>query len=226
MLRSATPMPSVLICATSGPVADDLHGSPVWREGVERHRADSVQSALTLAVAAKPKLVVIDRDLPRSERLVQELRSHAQTSGCSIVIVATGDSQPMEMALLEAGANAVLRHPPSPEWEARLGRLLSVPTRRNLRMHVDLELEGFFGVERHQGRVHNISRTGMLIEVAAPLTIGDELRFTLHLSMDMSVAGVARVIRLAGAQKYGCEFRQMGDWDARRLEHFLEVAPR
>lgn len=218
-------MPSVLICAAAGPVADDLHASPVWRDDVDRHKADSMQSAMTLSVAAKPTLVVIDRDLPNAERLVQELRGKPATSGCSIVIVATGDSQPDEVALLEAGANAVLRHPPSPDWEERLGRLLSVPARRNLRMHVDLELDGFFGPEHHQGRVHNISRTGMLVEVPLRPGIGDQLRFKLHLSMDMSLAGVARVVRLAGVNRFGCEFSEIGAWDVRRLEHFLETAP-
>jgi CheY-like chemotaxis protein len=219
------PMSSVLICATAGPVADDLHASPVWRDGVDRHNAESMQAALTLSVAAKPALVVIDRDLPKAERLVLELRGNAATSGCSIVIVATGDSQPAEVALLEAGANAVLRHPPSPEWEERLGRLLSVPARRNLRMHVDLEVESFLGSEHYQGRVQNISRTGMLVEVPLKARIGDELRFKLHLSIDMSVAGLARIVRLAGAHRYGCEFRDVNAWDARRLEHFLETAP-
>ena len=218
-------MSSVLICAAAGPVADDLHASPVWRDDMDKHNADSVQAALTLSVAAKPTLVVIDRDLPKAERLVQELRANVATSGCSIVIVATGDSQPAELALLEAGANAVLRHPPSPDWEERLGRLLSVPTRRNIRMHVDLELEGFFGTEHHQGRVQNISRTGMLVEVPVQAGIGDQLRFKLHLSMDMNVAGVASIVRLAGANRYGCEFREIAAWDTRRLEHFLETAP-
>jgi hypothetical protein len=129
------------------------------------------------------------------------------------------------VALLEAGANAVLRHPPSADWDERLGRLLSVPSRRNLRMHVDLEVEGFFGTEHHQGRVQNISRTGMLLEVPVQVGIGDRLRFRLHLSMDMTVAGVASVVRLAGVNRYGCEFSEVAAWDARRLEHFLETAP-
>lgn len=218
-------MPSVLLCAAAGPVADDLLASPVWRDGVERHKADSMHAALSLSVAAQPTLVVIDRDLPRAEKLVQEIRANAKTAGCSIVVVASGDSQPVEVELLEAGANAILRHPPSGDWEERLGRLLRVPTRRNLRLHVDLEIEGLFGAERHTGRVLNVSRTGMLLECPAPAKVGDEIRFGLHLSMDMTVTGVARVVRLAGTNKYGCEFISMGEWDARKFQHYLETAP-
>lgn len=223
VLRSA--VPSVLICAAAGPVADDLLASPVWRDGVERHKADSLHTALSLSVAAQPTLVVIDRDLPRAEKLVLEIRANAKTAGCSIVVVASGDSQPAEVELLEAGANAVLRHPPNGDWEERLGRLLHVPTRRNLRMHVDLEVEGYFGAEQHTGRVLNVSRTGMLLECGALAKVGDELKFALHLSMDMSVKGVARVVRMAAANKYGCEFLSMEEWDARRFQHFLETAP-
>ena len=47
---------------------------------MDRHKADSVQAALTLSVAARPALVVIDRDLPKAERLVQELALGAQES--------------------------------------------------------------------------------------------------------------------------------------------------
>jgi len=216
---------SVLICAAAGPVADDLHASPVWRDGVDRHKADSLHTGLSLAVAARPTLVVIDRDLPRAEKLVLEIRANAQTAGCSIVVVATGDSQPGELELLEAGANAILRHPPNGEWEERLGRLLRVPTRRNLRMHADLQVEGQFGTEQHTGRALNVSRTGMLLDCPAAARVGDEIRFDLHLSMDMSVKGTARVVRMAGANKYGCEFANMEAWDARRFEHFLDTAP-
>jgi CheY-like chemotaxis protein len=216
---------SVLICAAAGPVADDLHASPVWRDDVERHKADSLHAGLSLAVAAQPNLVVIDRDLPRAEKLVQEIRANAQTAGCSIVVVATGDSQPLEVELLEAGANAILRHPPDAGWEERLGRLLRVPTRRNLRLHVDLEVQGYFGAEQHTGRALNVSRTGMLLECPAAARVGDELAFSLHLSMDMSVKGSARVVRMAGANRYGCEFLAMEAWDARRFEHFLETTP-
>jgi hypothetical protein len=218
-------MLSVLICAAAGRVADDLHASPVWREGVERHKADSLHAGLSLAVAARPTLVVIDRDLPRAEKLVQEIRANAQTAGCSIVVVATGDSQPGEVELLEAGANAILRHPPGEDWEERLGRLLRVPARRNLRMHVDLEAEGYFGVEKHTGRALNVSRTGMLLECPAAARVGDELQFDLHLSMDMTVKGRARVVRMAGANRYGCEFVSMDEWDARKFQHYLETAP-
>ncbi len=218
-------MLSVLICAAAGPVADDLHASPVWRGDVERHTADSLHAGLSLAVAARPTLVVIDRDMPRAEKLVQEIRANAQIAGCSIVVVATGDSQPGEVELLEAGANAILRHPPNGQWEERLGRLLRVPTRRNLRLHVDLEVDGQFGAEQHTGRALNVSRTGMLLDCSAAARVGDEVRFALHLSMDMSVKGVARVMRMAGASKYGCEFVSMEAWDARRFEHFLDTSP-
>lgn len=218
-------MPSVLICAAAGPVADDLHASPVWRDDVERHKADSLHAGLSLAVAAQPNLVVIDRDLPRAEKLVQEIRANEKTTACSIVVVATGDSQPAELELLQAGANAILRHPPDADWEERLGRLLRVPTRRNLRLHVDLEVEGHFGTEQHTGRVLNVSRTGMLLDCPADAKVGDELKFALHISMDMTIKGVARVVRMAGPNKHGCEFVSMEAWDARRFEHFLETSP-
>jgi CheY-like chemotaxis protein len=218
-------MPSVLICAGAGPVSDDLHASAVWRGDVERHTAPSYKAALSLAVAAKPNLVVIDRDMPRAEKLLEDLRGNPQTQGCSIVIVAAGDSQASELGLLETGANAILRHPPGPDWEERLGRLLHVPVRRQIRLHVDLEVEGMFGTEAFAGRVLNLSRTGMLVECEAKAAVGDELRFRLHLTVETTLDGSARVVRMAGANRYGCEFSEVQPSDAQRIDLYLQQLP-
>src|SRR5574341_2114943 len=114
-------MRTVLICAGEA-VVEQLAASAVWREGLERQVASSADQAMVMASAAKPVLVVVDRDLPRAEYLVEKLRAGPGTQRASIVIVAAGDHQSTELGLLTAGANTVLRLPPTAEWDERIQR--------------------------------------------------------------------------------------------------------
>lgn len=219
-------MPSVLICGGEN-VVRELAESPIWRDGLDRQTAGNVDQAVTVAAASRPSLVVVDRDLPRAESLVQRLRSNATTHKTSILIVARGDMQSEELGLLSAGANAVLRLPPSPEWEATVARLLSVPTRKQARLPVHLAIEATFGTEKVRGNILNVSLTGMLVECTDPLPVGTDLAFDFHLpGFEIStgdIRGNARVVRLAGAGRFGCEFLEIRDYGAEMLRRFLLV---
>lgn len=125
-------MTAVLICS-HGDVEQDLGATLLWREDIERHVIAKMEEAQMLAVAARPRLVVIDRDLPWAARVVAALREDPATRGLSLVVMARGDFDPAEVELLECGANAILRLPAGPEWNERLERLLDVPVRKEAR---------------------------------------------------------------------------------------------
>ena len=131
-------MASILICAPD-PLTDDLHDTILWRDGNERHVVTSFQDALLMAVAVRPALIVIDRDLPRSLRLVEDLRGDATVHHVSIAIAARGDISDLEIQLLQSGANAVIRLPAWHECDERLGELMQVPARRAARLPARLE---------------------------------------------------------------------------------------
>jgi CheY-like chemotaxis protein len=217
-------MPTVLICGREQ-LVKELAASPVWRDGLDRVIAEDVSQASSMAVAAKPNLIVVDRDLPRAEYLIQKLRADAGTQRTSIVIVASGGMQHEELGLLSAGANALLRLPPSPEWDTCIERLMSVPTRKQTRVAVALAFEATFGTERVEGQILNVSLTGMLLECPAPLGIGDELEFGFHLhgfeTSTGEIRGTARVVRFAGARRYGVEFDTFKDSGNELLRRFL-----
>src|SRR5438034_9723846 len=122
-------MVSALICAHAD-LEKDLGQTLLWRQDVDRHVVGRLEEARMMAVAARPSIVVVDRDLPWSERLIQALREDPATRGLSIVVVARGDFDPREVELLESGANAVLRLPADSEGDRRLQRLVSVPVRK------------------------------------------------------------------------------------------------
>ena len=112
-----------LICS-EGDLEDELAATVLGRGGFEHHTASRLEDAHLMALAARPAIVMIDRDLPRADQLVAALREDRSTRSLSIAVVARGDFDETELALLEAGANAILRLPAGPDWDARLNRLM------------------------------------------------------------------------------------------------------
>jgi len=217
-------MAAALICSQED-LQPELGHTVLWRTGIERHVATRLEDARTMAVAVRPDIVVVDRDLPGSYELIVALREDPGTRRVSIAIVARGDLDPAELALLEAGANAILRLPPGPDWDERLMRLLDVPARREARLPVELGVDALgTGVgERVPAQALNLSRSGILIETAAELRVGDELELEFQLAGDGVVAR-GRVVRQAGPRLFGVEFAPLVPGAAERIERFVGAA--
>jgi CheY-like chemotaxis protein len=217
------PLPVVLIVA-AGPLADELHHTLLGRTGVELRSATTRKAALALAVAVRPALALVDRDLPRARHLVKELR---ETCRLSIAVVARGDFDPEEQELLEAGANAVLRLPADADWDERLARLIAVAPRQSVRapVSVDFEATPAGAMERVWGHLVNVSVTGMLMECAAPLDVGAEVDFSFRLPpAGAPLVGRGRVVRRAAPDRFGVEFRGLDADAADRLRRFVASA--
>lgn len=201
-------MPAALICSASALDAE-LSDTAVWRSGLTRHIATTADEALQKAPQVKPHLVFVDRDMPGAERIVSTVRRDPLTRQSSIVVIARGDMDPIEVELLEAGANAILRLPVNPDWDERLEKLIAVPVRRELRAPVRFELEARTGdgVDAHTATVLNVSVGGMLVDCTFKLRIGDDLDVSFQLpGSDVTIRGTARVMRHAGRNLFGVEF--------------------
>jgi CheY-like chemotaxis protein len=169
----------------------------------------TADEAIKKAVEVRPQIVLVDRDMPGADRLVATVRKDPQTRRSSIVVIARGDMDPVEVDLLEHGANAILRLPVGPEWDERLTRLIEVPLRQELRVPVRFEMEARTGdgVETQTATVINISVSGMLIDSPSPLHIGDDLDVSFQLpDSDAVIRGTGRVVRQAGRSQFGLEF--------------------
>jgi PilZ domain-containing protein len=216
-------MTAVLICTHAEDLEADLGGTLLWREGIERRVVAKMEEARMLAVAARPRLVVIDRDLPWAARIVSALRDDPSTRGLSLVVVARGDFDAAEVELLECGANAILRLPAGPEWNERLERLMDVPVRKETRFPVSFGVEASSnGGEVANAQALNLSASGMLIETECALKVLDEvqLQFGLPVTIDpMRVAG--QVVRLAAPSQFGVEFRSLRPEESRRIQGYL-----
>ena len=219
-------MPVALICSQAELDAELGH-TLLWRAGMERHVATRLEDALMMAVAAKPDIVIVDRELPRSDRLVAALREDPSTRALSIVVAARGDFDPSEVELLEAGANAILRLPAGPEWDERLPRLMDVPVRRDARFTVHFDVDAVPGVgDPAAALAVNLSMSGMLLESPIPLSVGDEVQLSFQIpESEAQVKAVARVVRLAGPGQYGVEFRRVeGEGAQEKLREFVAGA--
>jgi DNA-binding response OmpR family regulator len=216
-------MTAVLICSHAEDLEAALGGTLLWRQDVERQIVSRMEEARMLAVAARPCIVVIDRDLPWAARIVSALREDPSTRALSLVVMARGDFDASEVELLECGANAILRLPAGPEWNERLERLMDVPARKEARFPVS------FGVEAQSdgggsadAQALNLSASGMLIETEFALKVQDEvqLQFRLPLAAD-PVRVDAQVVRLAAPSQFGVEFRRVGPEEHRRIQGYL-----
>ncbi len=217
-------MVSALIC-THEDLEKDLAGTPLWRADVERFLASRLEEARTLAVAARPRIIVVDAALPWAGRLVAGLREDAATRAASIVVLARGDFDPAEVELLESGANAIVRLPAGEDAERRLLRLLDVPGRREARFPVAFQVEALTpgSARTERGLALNLSVNGLLMEASVALHVGDELDLAFRVAEGEEAVNVrGRVMRLAGGDRYGIEFSALPAKTASRLRHYLD----
>lgn len=219
-------MTVALICSQAE-LGADLGHTLLWRRDVERHVATRLEDARMMAVAARPAIIIIDREFPRVEKLLTQLREDPSTRALSIVIVARGDFDPSEVELLEAGANAILRLPAGSDWDERLMKLIRVPVRKDVRFSVMFAVDAMPG---HGGPgipalALNLSANGMLLESNLALGIGEEVGLSFHVPGGAkTIAGTGRVVRQASPTQFGVEFRQLegaGRDEIRRLVETL-----
>lgn len=215
-----------LIC-TSHDAEAELGQTLLWRMAIERRVVSSALPAKAEAQENRPDVVVVDRDLPAAAELIEALRGDPQTRRTSIVVMARGEFESSEIAMLEAGANAVLRLPAGREWDERLIRLIDVPVRRQVRLAVTLSVNAGSALSpsTRVGQALNLSVAGMLLEVpGAALEVGDDVEAAFRLpGSDEPLRVTGRVVRLAGARRYGVEFRGFDLEVAESVRAFVEA---
>jgi TonB family protein len=222
-------VPKVLIVSEAD-LAPALGETIVWGRDVERVFASSSASALDVARAYVPSLVVLDgTDEPATLRLIRQLREHPGTRRSSIVVVAASPGPSPGEETLQGGANLVLPSPVDPaQWDARLARLLAVPTRLRIRFPVQIRRRDLSGEAIHAAHALDLSVTGMLVESETPVPAGEavELRFKLP-GTDEELRGAACVVRSSrGAPAcLGLSFRRLEGEAVERIRTLLASVP-
>jgi DNA-binding response OmpR family regulator len=216
-------MARALICAEAD-LAPDLAATVLGREGTERLQATSFEQARMMAVAARPELVLVDRNLPRAAALVSALRRDDATRGASIAVLSGGEFDAVELELLDAGANAVLRRPAGPEWDERLNGLLAVPVRREARIPVSFRVQAILpSSDVVRATALNVSRHGLLLETRlGALSVGEEVELQVSLpGHEDPLPAEGRVVREAGPGRFGVQFLELAEPFRRHIDAFV-----
>lgn len=216
-------MARALLC-TEVDLAPDLAATVLWRQEIERLQAASCDQAQMMAVAARPELVLVDRDLPRAAALVAALRADEGTRRASIAVVSRGDFDALELELLEAGANAVLRLPAGPEWDERLMQLIDVPTRREARIPVSFRVQAVLpSAAAVRATALNVSRHGLLLETRlGALAVGEAVDLEVALpGHEPPLPAEGRVVREAGPGRFGVQFLHLAEPARQRIDAFV-----
>jgi CheY-like chemotaxis protein len=213
-----------LVCTARA--LDELRETVLFRRNVERRMAHNIAQARAQAAASPPDIIVVDHQLPEAPRLVSELREDPLTRKVSIAVLAHGDFDTADVALLEAGANAILRLPPGPDWDDRLARLIHIPVRREARLPMHLQIAATFGSwgDTFSATLLNLSIHGLLLLSSRPLRIGDDVHFAFQLpDQGGLVNGTGTVIRQVGSEQYGVELTHVDGEGRRSIRRFVEA---
>jgi len=207
-------------CSDTLRAAEDLGATLLWRGDFHRQVVTALGPAHA-AIRERPRLVLLERDVPWAAGFIQAVRADDGTRATSIAVYGPGDMDPVEMDLLSRGANAVLRLPVTSQWDERLARLLEVPPRQAVRVPVFVEVEAEGAVRTTLGTSVNLSERGVLIQAQA-IDLGSELRFALRLpGAPNPVRGRGRVVRTGGDDSFGLEFSEISGESLHAIRAFV-----
>jgi DNA-binding response OmpR family regulator len=216
---------AVLVSTTD--LARELEGTVLYRHNVERQSASDAAEVRRMADGTRIDVVVVDSAMAGASALVSVLRQDPATRATAIVALGRADFDFSHVALLEAGANAILPLPPGPDWDDRLTRLIHVPARRETRFPVDLAIDGGRrGGLRFDARAVNLSVHGILLECGEALDVGDDLRLAFSLPDGHGdVRATGTVVRTASPERFGVEITSVEADGRLRIKRYVESGP-
>ena len=217
-------------------LVDHSRGALLFQETILRRRqhemvltALSGSEGLQKARTEQPQLVVFGFDLfdMTAPEFCREIRSDPEMKTMSLLLVCERENAAHADLCLSAGCNDVIFRPlQREELDAKVSRLTSIPSRRQLRtitrIEVSLENNGRFIL----GRSVNISSNGMLLEVDRVLPGEGRVRIHFYLPGDpkpMQLSGEVLRAEFTGTMaKYGVRFVETDEAQRERIERFVQ----
>ena len=215
-------------------LVDHSRGALLFQETILRRREAVISTALAGSEGLKkareelPQLIMFGFDLfdMAAPEFCREIRRDERTKTISLLLVCERENGAHEDLCLAAGCNDVIYRPlQRQELDAKITKLTTIPTRRDLRtltrIEVSLEKNGRFLI----GRSLNISATGMLLELDRVLPGEGVLRLHFYLPGEAAALQVeAEVLRaefVGTMAKYGLHFVNITDEERERVERFV-----
>jgi response regulator RpfG family c-di-GMP phosphodiesterase len=215
-------------------LVDHSRGALLFQETILRRREAVISTAiagsegLQKAREEQPQLIMFGFDLfdMSAPEFCREIRADERTRGISLLLVTERDNAQHQDLCIAAGCNDVIFRPlQRNDLDAKITRLTTIPTRRELRtltrIEVSLEKNGRFLI----GRSLNISSTGMLIELDRVLPGDGKLRLHFYLPGEPQAMQIdAEVLRaefVGTMAKYGLHFMAVNKEERERIERFV-----
>lgn len=196
--------------------------------------AASAAEALEIAKKTPPKVVIADMHLPDlpgaelCERFKSEFRTEANPDGPCVLMLARPDSKEDHAAAVRAGADEVLFKPLERDvLVASVRRLTDFPTPRGLpRAQIHQAVEIMARGTRVEGRLVNVSRGGIFVEVPAEFSRREEVAVSFSLDPDGTVVSpTAQVVwsdaSAEGEACVGLRFLEIDPSTITKLEHYV-----
>jgi DNA-binding response OmpR family regulator len=195
------------------------------RKDHEVKRATSGEQVIGLFRSEAFDLVILDERLPDCtiEDLVSKIRMTEKGKELSIMQLSSD-------ALLPAkGINAVLSKPiVSSEFNDTCRKLLQVESRRESRLLVYVQVQGFVQSNFFLCNSRNLSSSGILILTTKHLKLGDSVQLQITLPREKDkVKAFAKVVREAREVEsrlnaYGLHFIEITERDKERINRFIK----
>jgi response regulator RpfG family c-di-GMP phosphodiesterase len=215
-------------------LVDHSRGALLFQETILRRREAVITTAiagsegLQKAREEQPQLIMFGFDLfdMSAPEFCREIRADERTRSISLLLVCERDNAQHQDLCLAAGCNDIIFRPlQRNDLDAKITRLTTIPTRRDLRtltrIEVSLEKNGRFLI----GRSLNISSTGMLIELDRVLPGDGRLRLHFYLPGEPQAMQIdAEVLRaefVGTMAKYGLHFVTVNEEERDRIERFV-----
>lgn len=201
-------MAIVVVCSGRS-LSRDLGGTILFRDGITIEEHPTLAAAQTRLGAGGVALTIIDKELGGLEPFIKNLRKSVTLRSVSLAVLSRDDFDPAEVELLTAGANGILRLPPTEAFDQKVSQLVAIPPRREVRVPVQIQVEAIAGFGTTMPVVSvNLSPSGMLVESSYDLVIGDDISVSCRLRETSAAVfrATGKIVRRTARNQYGIRF--------------------
>lgn len=188
-------------------------------------RASSGNEAFTLLENNKIDLLIMDDKLPdfTVEDFVADVRKNPKNREISIILLSSVVKEPPK------GVNSLLPKPiVSADFNEACKKLLQVESRKDMRLLVYVQVQGFVHSNFFLCNSRNLSASGILILTTKNLKLGDSVQLQITLPREKEkVKAFAKVVREAKEvssqlNAYGLHFIEISEKDRERIRKFIQ----
>jgi CheY-like chemotaxis protein len=200
------------------------------RTGAQIYTATTGAEALRLAFSERPDIILLDLVLPdiTGDKVCMQIKGNPATSGIPIIMVTTISKEEEMERCRRAGCEDYVTKPINySEMLGKVAQMLRIPHRVPRRVLVRMEINADKGPQVLYGSSVDLSVTGMLIECAHVLRVGDSMAVRFFLPGRNEIMARGRIVRSQSAElrkfRYGFQFDELADADREAISLLVRV---